>query len=153
MRILQFHSRLWIPRRRGEVFEFFANAQNLEEITPAWVQFRFVSTPPAPMRQGAEIEYRLKIHGIPIGWRSRITVWDPPQSFVDEQVRGPYRLWIHEHKFSEDNGGTLCEDHVKYVPPGGTLVSKLFVEKDIRKIFAYRSERLRAIFGEVSVKN
>ncbi len=146
MRIFRFQSRLWLPRQRSEVFEFFSNALNLEGITPPWLQFRVVSTLPIQMYEGVEIEYRLRIRGVPIPWRSRITVWDSPHRFVDQQVRGPYRIWIHEHRFIEDSGGTLCEDHVKYVPRGGALINMLFVERDIQKIFAYRSVQLRKIF-------
>jgi ligand-binding SRPBCC domain-containing protein len=147
MRTFSFRSQLWLERPRNEVFPFFSNALNLEEITPPWLRFQVVSKQPIAMHRGAEIEYRLKIHGVPVRWRSQFTVWDPPHRFVDEQVRGPYRIWIHEHRFIEDSGGTLCEDNVQYAPPGGALVNKLFVARDIQKIFAYRSEQLRKIFG------
>jgi ligand-binding SRPBCC domain-containing protein len=146
MRTFRFQSRLWIPRPRNEVFEFFSSALNLETITPAWLQFRVVSAPPIHMFRGAEIEYRLKIHRFPVTWQSRITVWDPPQRFVDEQVRGPYRRWIHEHRFLEESYGTSCQDEVEYAPLGGALINTLFVERDIRGIFAYRSDRLQKIF-------
>jgi ligand-binding SRPBCC domain-containing protein len=145
--MFSFRSQLWLERPRSEVFQFFSDALNLEEITPPWLQFRVVSKLPIQMREGAEIEYRLRVRGIPVGWRSRITSWDPPHRFVDEQVRGPYRVWIHEHRFTESGGGTSCEDSVRYAPLGGTLVNKLFVQRDIQKIFAYRSEQLRKIFG------
>lgn len=147
MRIFRFQSQLWIDRPIGEVFAFFSEALNLEEITPPWLQFRVVSKLPIQMAEGAEIDYRLRIHGVPIRWRSRITAWDPPRRFVDEQVSGPYRLWIHEHRFTEHEGGTSCEDNVQYAPLGGLLAKKLFVEREIQKIFAYRSEQLRKIFG------
>jgi len=147
MEICNFRSQLWLEHPRDEVFPFFSDALNLEEITPPWLRFRIVSKLPIQMNEGAEIEYRLRIRGIPIGWRSRITTWDPPHRFVDEQVRGPYRIWIHEHLFIEDSGGTLCEDNVRYVPRGGALINALFVERDVQKIFAYRSQQLRNIFG------
>ena len=153
MRNFHFESRLWLNRPRDEVFEFFSDALNLEEITPPWLRFRVVSKLPIDMHRGAEIEYRLKIHGVPVGWRSRITVWDPPYRFVDEQVRGPYRMWIHEHRFFEDSGGTLCQDNVSYLSRGGTLINVLFVERDIHKIFAHRSDRLQKIFGESSARS
>ena len=153
MKYFHFESRLWLNRPRDEVFEFFSDPLNLEEITPAWLRFRVVSKLPSLMHRGAEIEYRLRIRGVPVGWRSRITVWDPPHRFVDEQVRGPYRMWIHEHRFVEDSGGTLCADNVSYVPPGGPLINTLFVERDIRKIFAYRSVRLQKIFEEASTRS
>ena len=111
------------------------------------LKFHVVTAPPIRMQEGAEIEYRLKIRGIPMRWRSRITVWDPPRRFVDEQLHGPYRLWIHEHRFTEDAGGTSCEDHVEYAPLGGALINKLMVERDVRQIFAYRAERLQEMYG------
>ena len=148
MRIFHFQSRVWLPRPRSEVFEFFSNALNLQGITPPWLQFRVVTALPIQLHRGTEIEYRMRIRGIPVPWRSRITVWDPPHHFVDEQVRGPYRIWIHEHRFLESSGGTSCEDHVQYAPLGGVLINKLFVERDVRKIFAYRLDRLQEIFGD-----
>ena len=152
MKPFQFHSQLWVPRPRAEVFEFFSSALNLEEITPPWVSFHVISAPPIEMRVGALIDYKLRIHGIPARWQSRITAWDPPSRFVDEQVRGPYSIWIHEHRFTERDGQTLCEDFVQYAPPGGALfapiLNSLLIERDVRKIFAYRSKRLREIFGE-----
>jgi ligand-binding SRPBCC domain-containing protein len=149
MKIFHFECGLWLPRPRKEVFEFFANALNLEEITPSWLKFRVVTPNPIHMQLGTEIEYRLRIRDIPVRWQSRITVWDPPHRFVDEQIRGPYRAWIHEHRFTEQSRGTLCEDSVQYTPFGGTLINKLLVEGDIRKIFAYRSERLQEFFQEL----
>jgi ligand-binding SRPBCC domain-containing protein len=147
MNTFRFEATLWLPRPRPEVFEFFADAFNLEKITPPWLQFHVVTAAPIRMQEGAEIEYRLKIRGIPMRWRSRITVWDPPRRFVDEQLRGPYRLWRHEHLFIEGSGGTSCEDHVEYAPLGGALINKLMVARDVRQIFAYRSECLREMYG------
>jgi len=115
---------------------------NLEKITPPWLQFHVVTPTPIRMAAGTVIDYQLKIRGIPVRWRSEITVWDPPERFVDEQVHGPYRRWIHEHRFREDGNGTRCEDHVQDAPLGGALIHRLFVQRDIRKIFAYRAERL-----------
>jgi len=149
MKNFHFECGLWLTRPRKGVFEFFADALNLEEITPSWLKFRVVTPKPIYMHRGTEIEYRLRIRGIPVRWQSRITVWDPPHRFVDEQIRGPYRVWIHEHRFTEQAGGTLCEDSVQYAPFGGALINKLLVERDIRKIFAYRSERLQEYFQEV----
>jgi ligand-binding SRPBCC domain-containing protein len=147
MKIYSFESKLLVPRIREEVFDFFSNALNLESLTPPWLRFHVVTPTPIEMAAGTEIEYRLKVHGIPMAWRSRITVWEPPQRFVDEQLKGPYRLWIHEHRFVEHSGGTVCEDHLRYAPIGGSIVNRLVVEKDVKRIFAYRSERLLEIFG------
>lgn len=146
MKVFEFHSSLWLPRPRPEIFEFFSKAANLQEITPPILHFQLLPQRPAFMQQGTEINYRIKIHGIPIRWRSKITVWEPPHRFIDEQLRGPYRLWIHEHRFSEDSGRTLCEDHVRYAPIGGSLMNTLFVARDIRTIFEYRSSRLKSLF-------
>jgi ligand-binding SRPBCC domain-containing protein len=145
MKLLEFRDTLFLPHPRPEIFDFFAQATNLQEITPPWLHFHLLS-PPGEIHQGIEIDYRLKIHAIPVRWRSKITVWDPPTRFVDEQLRGPYRVWIHEHRFTDQNGGTLCEDHVRYAVPGGALIAKLFVNRDIRTIFNYRSKRLKEIF-------
>jgi ligand-binding SRPBCC domain-containing protein len=147
MRMFRFESKLWLPRTRPEVFEFFSDAFNLEKLTPPWLQFRVVTATPIRMQEGTEIEYRLKIRGIPVRWRSRMSVWDPPHRFVDEQLRGPYRLWIDEHRFIEDSGGTSCEDSVQYSPLGGALINKLLVERDVKQILAYRSERLQEMYG------
>jgi ligand-binding SRPBCC domain-containing protein len=93
------------------------------------------------------IDYRLRLYGIPLHWQSEMCVWEPPHRFVDRQIQGPYRVWIHEHTFTELNGGTLVADTVEYAAPGGILVQKLFLARDLRRIFAYRHERLRKRFG------
>jgi ligand-binding SRPBCC domain-containing protein len=149
MKSFHFEASLWLPRPRKEAFDFFSDALNLEKITPPWLQFQVVTPTPIQIHEGTEIDYRLRIRGIPVRWQSRIIAWDPPQRFVDEQVRGPYRVWIHEHRFSEKEGGTLCEDSVRYYPFGGALIDKLFVGRDVQQIFAYRSERLKELFPEV----
>jgi ligand-binding SRPBCC domain-containing protein len=146
VKVFKFESRLWLTRPINEVFAFFSDAQNLEEFTPASLQFHILTPAPIHIQQGTEIDYRLKIHGIPIRWRSRISVWDPPHRFVDEQLRGPYRFWIHEHRFTEHLGGTTCEDTVNYAPIGGTLINKLFVANEVRQIFRYRTQRLQTLF-------
>lgn len=146
MKIRHFSSQLWLPRPIEEVFTFFSDALNLEAITPPWLQFRVVGASPDRISEGTEIAYRLKIRGIPVGWASRITAWDPPHLFVDEQLHGPYHLWIHEHRFAPVAGGTLCADNVRYVPLGGALFDRLFVANDIKTIFEFRSRRLRELF-------
>ena len=133
---------LWLPQGPGEVFPFFADARNLEAITPPWVRFSIVSRQPIEMTVGTRIDYRLRVHGLPLRWRSEITGWKPPFWFVDEQRRGPYRLWIHTHEFIAKDGGTLCRDEVEYAVPGGSLVNRLFVRQDLKRIFAYRQEAI-----------
>ncbi len=147
MNMHEFHDEQWLPRKRDELVPFFADALNLETITPPWLHFQVLTPVPIEMRVGQVIDYRLRVHGVPVRWRSEITVWDPPHRFVDEQRRGPYRLWRHEHAFCEQDGGTLCVDHVRYAVTGGALVNALFVARDVRRIFAFRREKLRALFG------
>ncbi|MBK9137211.1 MAG: SRPBCC family protein [Verrucomicrobia bacterium] len=137
----------WLPRRRDEVFPFFADASNLEAITPPWLRFEILTPRPIPMAKGTLIDYRIKVHGLPIRWRTEIAEWDPPRRFVDVQLRGPYRLWHHTHTFEERDGGTLCTDLVRYWPRGGALIHRLFVRRDVERIFAYREQRLGQIFG------
>jgi ligand-binding SRPBCC domain-containing protein len=149
-KLFHFHREITIAKPRAEVFDFFSDALNLETITPPFLNFHVTTARPIEMRQGTLIDYQLKIHGIPVRWRSKITIWEPPFRFADEQLRGPYRVWIHEHRFTEVPGGTLCEDDVQYAPIGGAIINKLLVERDVAKIFAYRSLRLREIFGDDS---
>lgn len=96
--------------------------------------------------RGTLINYKLRVRGIPLSWQSRISVWEPPLRFVDEQVRGPYRLWHHEHVFEEVNGGTLCRDCVDYAVYGGRLINSLLVQPDLTTIFSFRQQKLRELF-------
>ena len=146
MREFTFHTELWLPRGRDEVFPFFAEARNLEAITPPWLNFEVLTPAPVAMRAGALIDYRIRIHGIPIRWRTEIVEWNAPHRFVDVQLRGPYTLWHHTHTFEERGGGTLCLDDVRYRPRGGALMNWLFVRRDVKNIFAFRSERLAQMF-------
>ena len=130
------------------VFAFFADAGNLEVMTPAWLHFRILTALPLTIEKGTLIDYRLRLHGVPILWRSEITVWEPPYRFVDEQRRGPYRTWIHEHRFRVERQPdgrpiVVASDRVRYAVPGGRLVNRLFVARDLRRIFAYRAARLQ----------
>jgi ligand-binding SRPBCC domain-containing protein len=138
---------LWLPRPREEVFPFFADAHNLEVITPPWLNFKILNPAPIPMRAGTEIDYQLRIRGFAVRWRSEITAWEPPQRFVDAQRRGPYRNWVHEHTFEERDGGTLARDHVEYSVWGGPLVDWLLARRQVREIFTYRERKLRELFG------
>lgn len=132
-----------------EVFAFFSDAANLDSITPPWLSFRTVTSQPIEMHAGAVIDYRLRVRGFPVRWRSEITEWEPPYHFVDEQIRGPYRRWIHAHKFEPRNGGTLVYDDVQYAVPFDWLLHKLIVRPDVECIFAYRADCLRKRFGDV----
>jgi len=149
MHIHQFSSEIWLARPIKEVFAFFSDAANLDSITPPWLSFRTVTRQPIEMHAGAVIDYRLRVRGFPIRWRSEITEWESPYHFVDEQIRGPYRLWIHTHKFEPRNGGTLVCDDVRYAVPFDWLLHKFVVRPDVERIFAYRADCLRRRFGNV----
>lgn len=138
---------LWLPRPIDEVFAFFADATNLERITPPFLRFAVTTPQPIDLRRGATIDYKLKVHGLPLRWRSVIAAWDPPHRFVDEQVKGPYRKWVHEHTFESRDGGTLIRDHIDYAVPGGRIINKLVVRRDLDRIFNFRTEKLRELFG------
>ncbi len=141
---------LWLPRKIREVFDFFADAHRLEEITPPWLHFHVLTPKPVPMFAGTTIDYTLRLHGIPLRWQSEIGEWEPPNSFVDRQLRGPYRLWHHRHTFEERDGGTLVMDRVDYAVPGGPLVHWLAVKRDLERIFAFRHQKLVEILGQPS---
>lgn len=140
-------TRLFLARPIGEIFAFFSDAANLQTLTPPWVGFHILTPRPLAMKAGAVIDYRIRIHGLPIGWRTRVTEWDSPHGFADVQERGPYKLWHHRHTFSEVEGGTLVGDDVEYAPRGGALIHALFVRKDVRRIFEYRARKLRGVFS------
>ena len=146
MTIHSHRQELWLPADRRTVFSFFANARNLEAITPPWLNFEILTAGEIRMQAGTLIDYRLRVHRVPLRWRSEITVWDPPRRFVDEQRRGPYRHWRHTHLFFDLDGGTLCLDEAEYSVPGGRFINWLLVRRDIEAIFAYRTEALRRHF-------
>lgn len=136
-----------LARGLEEVFAFFSDPFNLEELTPPWLRFRVVGTSTPVVEEGTTIDYRLRVHGIPIRWRSLIREWDPPHAFVDEQVRGPYRTWVHRHRFRATGEGVVVGDRVDYDVPCAVLVGS-FVRRDLERIFAYRQERLARVFSE-----
>ena len=134
------------------VFPFFSSAGNLEVLTPPWLRFRVLTEGEIQMTRGTQIDYRLRLHGLPLRWRSRITAWEPPHRFVDEQVIGPYRSWIHEHRFEvKERPGrgpvVIASDEVRYQAPGGWLIDRFLVAPDLERIFRYRTARLRERFG------
>ncbi len=126
---------------RTEVFDFFADAGNLERITPPELNFKIVTPQPIEIQQGTLIDYRLKLHGLPMKWRTEISVWEPPFRFVDMQLKGPYKQWIHTHTFTEqDDKRTLSEDEVRYrlpVEPFGDI-AHFFIRKQLDRIFDFR---------------
>lgn len=148
--ILRAEQELELPL--DQVFKFFSQHQNLERITPGFLNFKVLSTSAEVMQEGLLIDYRLSLHGVPLRWQSEITCWEPPYRFVDEQRRGPYRYWIHEHSFKskKDELGkesTLVKDEVRYSVFGGELIHRFFVKPDIEKIFSFRLEALNLILS------
>lgn len=139
---------LLVPRPLDGVFAFFADAANLERLTPAFLNFRILTPPPIVMRPGTMIDYRISLRGLPMRWRSEITEWRPPYSFVDEQRRGPYKKWVHRHTFAEEAGGTRVSDDVEYEVMGGALVHTLFVKRELEKIFNHRLTVLTELFHD-----
>jgi ligand-binding SRPBCC domain-containing protein len=140
-----------VPTPVEELFPFFADAYNLEEITPAMLNFEVLTPKPIDMKAGALIDYKLRVRGVPIRWKTEIAVWDPPRRFVDQQLKGPYERWHHTHTFEPTpDGGTLCIDRVEYRPIGGPLASvanALFVQRDVMGIFKHRTIKIAERFG------
>ena len=132
-----------------QVFAFFSRPANLDQITPQYLNFKIETFLPIKMKRGQKIDYTITLKGIPIRWSSLISLYDPPNSFVDEQIRGPFSLWHHTHNFREKNDGTVIGDHVRYaIPMGiiGRMANNVFVEKDLRHIFGYRQKMISKLF-------
>lgn len=138
-----------VPGRPEEVFAFFADPWNLEAITPSWLGFRIVEAP-ARLERGSLIRYRLRLLGVPVRWRTEIAEWDPPRGFVDRQLAGPYRLWVHTHRFAPVEAGTEVRDEIRYRSPGGPLeplVDRLVVRPRLEAIFDFRTARLAELLA------
>jgi ligand-binding SRPBCC domain-containing protein len=127
-------------------FAFFSDASNLERLTPGWVRFSIVTPRPIVMRAGLEIDYRIRLHGVPLAWTSRIDVWEPPHRFVDRQVAGPYLWWRHEHRFEAAGDATRVIDEVEYLPRAAWITARV-VRRDVEQIFRYRQDTLQQIFN------
>lgn len=144
------HREQHIPRTLDEVFAFFADAGNLEAITPPWLNFRIETPRPIELRDGTVIDYCLRWHGVPLRWRSEIAEWTPPDRFVDVQLRGPYSHWRHTHTFEATDQGTLMRDDVEYALPLGSLgrlAHRLLVRRQLETIFDYRCQRVAELLG------
>jgi ligand-binding SRPBCC domain-containing protein len=129
---------------RDTTFAFFAGPHNLETLTPPWLRFEILTPDPIEMREGALLDYELRLRGIRMRWQSEITLWRPSFEFVDVQRRGPYLLWQHRHVFTPISGGTLVSDIVSYTVPGGAIVDRVVVRPDLERIFDYRARQLDA---------
>lgn len=145
-----FKADLVINAPLEKVFEFFANAENLEKITPEFMQFKIITPTPIQMRKGTLIDYKLKVRGVPMKWRTLIDEWELNKKFVDTQLKGPYKLWHHTHEFMAlTPTSTKMTDTVRYIVPFGflgRLVHPILVRPDVEKIFAYRNSTIPLFF-------
>ena len=138
----------WIPQPMDKAFSFFKKCENLEPLTPDFMNFRIVDKSTEKIKKGTTINYKLRLHGVPFGWQSQITEWEPNMRFADIQTKGPYSYWHHTHEFEEKNGGTLLKDHVAYrVPFGilGDLFIHPFIRKDLENIFSFRRSKIKEL--------
>ena len=140
-----------VRRPLAETFRFFSDARNLQRLTPAFLQFKFLEPPPEVMHPGTAIDYQIRLYGVPVHWRTRIEVVEPPKKFVDVQEKGPFALWRHSHSFRDiGRGATEVKDRVDYAMPLGPLgeiAHHLFVARSLRQIFEFRQRRLDEIMG------
>lgn len=141
----------FVPYPVEEVFGFFSKPENLNLLTPESLQFRILTALPVEMKQGALIDYSIKLGGIPFRWRTEITAWEPPFRFIDTQLKGPYKVWIHEHTFAPSGTGTIVTDSVSYLAPGWIiepLIHSFFIRGRLEHIFDYREKKLKSIFKD-----
>jgi ligand-binding SRPBCC domain-containing protein len=140
-----------VPLTRAEVFPFFSKAENLGKLTPPELSFSIKSPLPIEMKPGALIDYTIGLYGLPMQWRTRISSWDEPNIFVDEQLKGPYAQWIHHHRFTDVPGGTRIDDLVRYRLPLGPLgdLAHFIVKRQLMHIFTFRqAECARLLLGD-----
>ena len=138
-----------VPASVEDVFHFFGQVENLGRITPAWYHFRSLTPTPLALSLGLQIDFALKLNGFPVSWKTEITGWDPPHSFEDTQIRGPYKQWVHFHKFTAEGNETIMEDAVVYRCPGWILeplVDFWYVRRKLEAIFDYRENKVLSIF-------
>ena len=150
MRIHWLEREQVLPCPLDGVFAFYAAARNLERITPGWLGFEVVTPEPIEMAPGTLIAYRLKLHGIPVRWLTRIERWEENRLFVDRQLRGPYALWHHQHEFDATGDGTRVRDRVAYALPfgvAGALAHAAFVRRDLERIFDHRHAAVQALLA------
>lgn len=151
MKAFILNRRQFVQRPLNEVFAFFSKPENLETLTPKNLGFQILTPSPITMKEGAVIDYTIKIGGFPVRWTTLITSYEPPHRFVDLQLKGPYSYWHHTHTFTETNDGTFIDDEVRYAMPLGVLglaAHALFVKRRLATIFAQRSDVIKAMFPE-----
>ena len=151
LKIYELKKKVTIPAPIEDVFSFFSDAGNLNLITPPWLYFKILTPLPIVMEKNALIDYAIKLLGLQFVWKTEIAVWQPPDKFIDRQIKGPYRVWEHTHMFMEKGEGTQMEDVVRYAVPGfvlSPLIHFLFVRPRLEKIFAFREQRLLALFSK-----
>lgn len=146
MKVFVLEREVWLPAPRPSVFAYFADAANLVQLTPPALGFELLTPPPALVATGARFAFRVRVRGLPVRWQSVVTRCEPPVMFVDEQVRGPYRLWRHEHHFAEGDGGTAVRDEVRWAVRLPWLLGAL-VRRDLERVFDYRAEAIRRRFA------
>jgi ligand-binding SRPBCC domain-containing protein len=149
LKIYKLMRQITIPAPIDEVFSFFSAAENLNLITPPWLYFKILTPLPIKMEKNVLIDYSIKIFGWRMTWETEITLWQPPDRFVDRQIKGPYRVWEHMHLFEKKGGGTQMTDIVRYAVPGfvlSPLVHFLFVRPRLEKIFTFREQRVLELF-------
>ena len=137
-----------VPLDADAAFAFFADAFNLEAITPPWLRFRILTPSPIDMREGALIDYRLSLHHVPCKWHTRIDQWIPGRRFIDRQLSGPFSLWEHTHTFESRPGGTLIRDVVAYrmpLGPLGEIARRILIGRDLERIFDYRRDAIERL--------
>jgi len=146
-----FRAEQFVPRPLDEVFDFFSRAENLQQLTPPWLHFRILSVDPQPIEKGTLIRYSLRWRIFPIRWTTEIVEWNPPYGFVDLQLKGPYKLWHHQHCFFSEGIGTRIVDEVQYRLPFGVfgrMAHAVKVHQDIQGIFDYRKHAVEERFGK-----
>lgn len=150
MKTYTFQSKTELNAGIDDVFEFFSNAKNLQKLTPPWLNFKMITPPTGAVQSGTTIGYKLKVHALPIHWLTLIEHWEPPRRFIDVQLKGPYKIWKHEHRFESLGDKTIMYDTVEYALPFGILgqlAHSLLVKKDVQSIFDYRTEAISKIFA------
>ncbi len=147
MRPHRIRELIWLPLAPERVFAFFADVRNMQRITPCELDFQILNPLPIEMRKGAIVDYRLRLYGIPFNWRSEITSWEPPRNFVDEEIFGPYGMWVHTHNFWPDREGTVVEDDIMYRLPLFPLGEIAFplVRLELKRILKYRRRMIREL--------